>query len=307
MAKSDKVDNVFITEETIAAQKQQYELIRKLQKEYLIDTVDYGYPPDSTQKKPSLFKSGAEKLMKLGGLRQLVELIGFIEQPSLVLYRCKAQVIDASGNVVSEGLGMATSDEKEKWKATPMKFANTILKMARKRAFVDAILTAFGASEIFTQDIEDYDAEQLNDNNGPIVIHPKPTQVKPTVTQQQVQQTQQQAPQQTQQAQQTQQPERTTDKLEIKRRYIKKLLREKIPEQAQVLYDELAKMYNLEDFASLNECIGFIQKLTKEQLEKFIPKRVDGKVISVEELLSSALAAEKASLNDSDDNGEPPF
>lgn len=32
---------------------------------------------------------------------------------------------------------------------------NTILKMAKKRAFVDAILTATGASDIFTQDIED--------------------------------------------------------------------------------------------------------------------------------------------------------
>lgn len=32
---------------------------------------------------------------------------------------------------------------------------NTVLKMAKKRAFVDAILTATGASDIFTQDIED--------------------------------------------------------------------------------------------------------------------------------------------------------
>ncbi len=34
---------------------------------------------------------------------------------------------------------------------------NTVLKMAKKRAFVDASLTATAASDIFTQDVEDMD------------------------------------------------------------------------------------------------------------------------------------------------------
>ena len=37
---------------------------------------------------------------------------------------------------------------------------NTVLKMAKKRAHVDAILTATAASDIFTQDIEDMDLEK---------------------------------------------------------------------------------------------------------------------------------------------------
>lgn len=41
----------------------------------------------------------------------------------------------------------------------PADYYNTILKMAKKRAFVDAILTATGASDIFTQDIEDMDLD----------------------------------------------------------------------------------------------------------------------------------------------------
>ena len=32
---------------------------------------------------------------------------------------------------------------------------NTVLKMARKRSYVDAILSATGSSRIFTQDIEE--------------------------------------------------------------------------------------------------------------------------------------------------------
>lgn len=37
----------------------------------------------------------------------------------------------------------------------PADYYNTVLKMAKKRAFVDAILTATAASDCFTQDIED--------------------------------------------------------------------------------------------------------------------------------------------------------
>jgi hypothetical protein len=37
----------------------------------------------------------------------------------------------------------------------PADFYNTVLKMAKKRAHVDAILTATAASDIFTQDVED--------------------------------------------------------------------------------------------------------------------------------------------------------
>ena len=37
----------------------------------------------------------------------------------------------------------------------PADQANTILKIAKKRAFVDAILTRTGASRIFTQDLEE--------------------------------------------------------------------------------------------------------------------------------------------------------
>ena len=33
--------------------------------------------------------------------------------------------------------------------------ANTVLKMAKKRSFIDAVLTVTGASRIFTQDLED--------------------------------------------------------------------------------------------------------------------------------------------------------
>lgn len=40
----------------------------------------------------------------------------------------------------------------------PYTMVNTILKMAKKRAFIDAVLTTTGASMMFTQDVEDFAA-----------------------------------------------------------------------------------------------------------------------------------------------------
>lgn len=44
---------------------------------------------------------------------------------------------------------------------------NTVLKMAKKRAYVDGILSATGASDIFTQDIEDMNPADLKNTGAP--------------------------------------------------------------------------------------------------------------------------------------------
>jgi hypothetical protein len=59
-----------------------------------------------------------------------------------------------TGIVVGEGVGSASTME-SKYIDRPRDSENTVLKMAKKRAFVDATLTTFGLSEQFTQD-EDY-------------------------------------------------------------------------------------------------------------------------------------------------------
>jgi len=49
----------------------------------------------------------------------------------------------------------------------PADYYNTCLKMAKKRSFVDAVLTATAASDIFTQDIEEEDlAEKVREEQG---------------------------------------------------------------------------------------------------------------------------------------------
>lgn len=61
---------------------------------------------------------------------------------------CGAKFPDGDPQIENQGMGRVEHDN-------PADYYNTVLKMAKKRAFVDAILTTTGASDIFTQDIED--------------------------------------------------------------------------------------------------------------------------------------------------------
>lgn len=64
----------------------------------------------------------------------------------------------------------------------PADYYNTVLKMAKKRAHVDAVLTATAASDIFTQDVEDMANGEQADQDTPEskdAAQPSPTS-KPT-------------------------------------------------------------------------------------------------------------------------------
>jgi hypothetical protein len=56
----------------------------------------------------------------------------------------------------------------------PADYYNTVLKMAKKRAHVDAVLTATAASDLFTQDIE----EMIVDVTPTEKVEPEPTSVE---------------------------------------------------------------------------------------------------------------------------------
>ena len=51
---------------------------------------------------------------------------------------------------------------------------NTVLKMAKKRALVDATLTATAASDIFTQDLEDYTPPEVAEAVRTGAVPPQP-------------------------------------------------------------------------------------------------------------------------------------
>lgn len=153
-----------INQQMIDALKTRYEMLRKLQKDVLEENVDYGYPAGKRDysQKPSLYKSGAEKLTQLFNLVVDFHEVEAIENEKEVRYKFRCELRTVDGRLVGVGYGMASSFEKQHWKQNPLGNANTILKIAKKRSHVDAVLTGLGASNVFTQDIEDYEPEQLS-------------------------------------------------------------------------------------------------------------------------------------------------
>lgn len=117
--------------------------------------ADYGMIPGC--KKPSLLKSGAEKLAAFFGFSTSISIENRYEDYSkkLVAYEVKVTVHDNNGRIIAEGIGAANSQERKFLRGDFFSQINTVLKMCKKRAYVDAVLTATGASSIFTQDMED--------------------------------------------------------------------------------------------------------------------------------------------------------
>ena len=136
---------------------------------------DYGVIPGT--KKPTLLKPGAERInaaFACVARYKITEreidhdrVVTYIdkygeEKLSLGLYRyvllCQLVHRD-SGTVIGEGVGSCSTME-AKYISRPRDLENTALKMAKKRAYVDATLTTFGLSDQFTQDVEDMDREE---------------------------------------------------------------------------------------------------------------------------------------------------
>src|SRR4030095_12058291 len=65
---------------------------------------------------------------------------------------CGQKWADGAAEIESQSIDKVEHDN-------PADFYNTVLKMAKKRAFVDATITATAASDIFTQDIGDEEGE----------------------------------------------------------------------------------------------------------------------------------------------------
>jgi hypothetical protein len=115
---------------------------------------DYGIIPGTT--KPTLLKPGAEKILMLMGLTSEYHITERIQDYDKGFFaftvRCE---LYKNGLKVTEGVGHCNTKEKKYANQDAYTLANTCLKMAKKRAQIDATLTVASLSEVFTQDIED--------------------------------------------------------------------------------------------------------------------------------------------------------
>jgi len=136
-------------------------MFHEIVKATLIPEIDYGVIPGTT--KPMLFKSGAENILMLFGLITNVDIITAVplhltRDTDFVSYTVKCRLLK-DGEIVSEGMGTCNSGEKKYLKADALDVANTIMKMASKRALVDAVLHVASLSAVFAEEageITDY-------------------------------------------------------------------------------------------------------------------------------------------------------
>ena len=148
----------------------------------LVAGTDYGVIPHCS--KPTLLKSGAEKILNYLGLIARTEIVNRVEDYNVGFfsYECKVYLIDYNGVVKGEGIGITNTREGRYAKSSGYVVQNTVLKMAKKRALVDAALNVGNLSARFTQDMEDLkDLNPESDNKvGKNPEDLKPKNGKPT-------------------------------------------------------------------------------------------------------------------------------
>lgn len=162
-------------------------------KQVFKEGVHFGTIPGTP--KPTLYKPGAEQLLVMFRIAAMPPKTEDLSTPDCVRYRVTREgQSQVNGAILGAGTGECSSDEekykwrrpvceeefeetapdrrREVWKRTrdgnqkmkqirtnPADVANTVLKMADKRALVAMTLVVTGASDAFAQDIEDLPEE----------------------------------------------------------------------------------------------------------------------------------------------------
>lgn len=153
---------------TLNEAKARLDMLQEFVRSMMVAGVDYGMIPKSD--KPSLFKSGGEKLCDIFGFSKQVEVINRLEdwEKRIFHYEIKVTLMNKrTGHIEAEGIGSCNNKERKYKNQDAFSIVNTILKMSKKRAFIDAVLSATRSSGLFTQDIEDLPSDPAPNNKEP--------------------------------------------------------------------------------------------------------------------------------------------
>jgi hypothetical protein len=173
--------------------------IKEIQTTVMKPHVHFGTIPGT--QKPTLYQPGADVLLVTFKIAPKVALIEDLSTDDAIRYRVKiAGVVQGTEEFLGDGVGECSSDEEkyrwrrvvcdEEWQETdpqmrrakwrkgaqkpykeqqirtsPADVANTILKMAFKRAKIGMALSVTGAGDVFGQDLEDL-ADDLREQLG---------------------------------------------------------------------------------------------------------------------------------------------
>ena len=113
-------------------------------------------------------RSGDRFTLLKGGAEMLLAEFGFSSQSIIcaekryrgdVTYTMETRVF-SGGNMMANGFGTCSTSELPQENQDMSRRMNSAIKMAKKRSFVDAVLTATASSWLFTQDIGDMNVEK---------------------------------------------------------------------------------------------------------------------------------------------------
>ncbi len=130
--------------------------LAKFIEEQMVEGIDYGKV--TCYSKPTLLKPGAEKICQHLKPTIQYEVNHRFEEwkQGIFHYEVRVTLVPInSTQIVAEGIGSSNTKEEQYNEQSSYTIVNTVLKMAKKRALVDAVLNVSATSGIFTQDIED--------------------------------------------------------------------------------------------------------------------------------------------------------
>lgn len=179
---------------TVEQIRAEVQLIQQILEGIMKKDVHYGTIPGTP--KPTLYKPGSEKILRTFHIGvDPSENVQDLSTDDEIRYRVFARAFNqGTGDTLGVGVGeCSSSEEKYKWRrpvcdeefnetpedrkrlvwkkgqqkpyqmkqirTNPADVANTILKMAKKRAQIDMTLTVTAASDVFEQDLEDLPEE----------------------------------------------------------------------------------------------------------------------------------------------------
>lgn len=156
--------------ERMEFEKERLRLMREFVQSQMVEGVHYGKIPGTSGKK-TLLKPGAELLMNIHGFAaEFLETEREIDRTATkdfsdkygkprtrtgyakYSYRC---ILSKAGQKIAEGVGTCNSWERKYLAVDMDDVENTIMKMAKKRSVIDAILMGTRTSDFFSQDLED--------------------------------------------------------------------------------------------------------------------------------------------------------
>jgi hypothetical protein len=142
---------------TAVEMKKYFDEVKKAIFTLLTDSEDYGIIP-GFGKKPTLYKAGADKLCTIFGYSSIVKSKECIMRDRHYLWYVEVAILNKNEQIIATGIGSYSTREieiKQKKTIIPEQHENTALKMAHKRAYVSAVISATRISNLFTQDLEE--------------------------------------------------------------------------------------------------------------------------------------------------------